>query len=131
MGQKSATSEDTMDWSDKNENALLTIIYERVKQDVNAAPTFKPSDWKDIDEELFLETGVRYGSDKVKGKYNRLRIKQRLFSDLLEHTGVTYDLSSNTVFTAEDVWQMFYKVPIINPTLLFVFYFSHTMCFTT
>ncbi|KAF5206475.1 hypothetical protein FRX31_003938 [Thalictrum thalictroides] len=49
------------------------------------------------------------GGEKLKGKYNRLRIRHRLFLDLLEHTGVTFDTASNVVFAAEEVWQMFYK----------------------
>ena len=63
-----------------------------------------------MDEELKLITGVRYGSDKLKGKYNRLRIKNRLFGDLITHTGVTFDASLNIVNAPEDVWQHFYKV---------------------
>ncbi|KAL5722029.1 hypothetical protein ACHQM5_005599 [Ranunculus cassubicifolius] len=88
MGKKSETNEDVKDWPEKNEGAFLKILYERVKLDINGAPTFKPSDWKAMDEELFLEIGVRYWEEKLKGKYNRLRIKERQFAELVVHTGV-------------------------------------------
>ncbi|KAL5723759.1 hypothetical protein ACHQM5_007115 [Ranunculus cassubicifolius] len=52
-------------------------------QDINVAPTFKLSDWNDMDNELFVEVGVRYGANKLKRKYNRLQIKERQFSELL------------------------------------------------
>ncbi|KAL5699869.1 hypothetical protein ACHQM5_030706 [Ranunculus cassubicifolius] len=109
MGKKSETNEDVKDWPEKNEASFLKILYERVKLDINGAPTFKTSDWKAIDEELFLEIGVRYGEDKLKGKYNRLRIKERQFAELLERTGVTYEVSTNIVNANQDVWQSFFK----------------------
>ena len=114
MGGKNGNSEDAKDWSENNENAFLLILYERVKKDPNGTPIFKPSDWLEMDDELFLVTGERYGTDRLKGKYNRLRTKHRCFSELLEHTGVTYDSSSNTVFATEDVWQMFNQVIIYD-----------------
>ena len=90
---------------------FLQIVYKKVKWDPNGAPTFKPSNWHNMDEELFLVVGKRYRAERLKGKYQRLRIKHRLFSDLFDHTGVTYNSNLNTVKAREDVWQLFYKVP--------------------
>ena len=89
----------------------MQIVYEKVKQDLNGAPTFKPSDWHNMDEDLFLPIGKRYRAERLKGKYQHLRIKHRLFLDLLDHTSVTYDSNLNNVNCGEDVWQLFYKVP--------------------
>ena len=111
MGGHSGDGEDTMDWSEKNENTFLQIVYEKVKRDPNGARTFKPSDWDNMDEELFLAVGKRYRVERLKGKYQRLRIKHRLFLDLLNHTSITYDSNLNKVNCGEDVWQLFYKVP--------------------
>ncbi|PIA58825.1 hypothetical protein AQUCO_00500632v1 [Aquilegia coerulea] len=109
MGVKNGENDDNMDWTDNNENAFLSMLHEKVKRDPKGAPTFKTSDWNAMDNELYLSIGERYGAERLKGKYNRLRSKHRYFSDLLEHIGVTYDLGSNTVFAPEDVWQMFFK----------------------
>ncbi|PIA31877.1 hypothetical protein AQUCO_04700019v1 [Aquilegia coerulea] len=113
-----------MDWTDNNENAFLSMLHEKVKRDPKGAPTFKTSDWNAMDNELYLSIGKRYGAERLKGKYNRLRSKHRDFSDLLEHTGVTYDLGSNTVFAPEDVWQMFFKVVNIKIFDIIMFYIS-------
>ena len=104
MGGKYGNSEDAKDWSENNENAFLSILYERVKKDPNGTPIFKPSDWIEMDDELFLVTGERYGTERLKGKYNRLRTKHRYFSELLEHTGVTYDLSHYSIYFINFIW---------------------------
>ena len=114
MGGKNGDGEDAKEWSDYNENVFLKILNERVKKDPNGSPSFKPSDWQEMNEELFLVIGEKYGPNKLKGKFNRLRQKHRQFCDLLEHTGVTYDSNSNTVFAPEDVWQIFYQVSSLH-----------------
>ncbi|KAJ9134996.1 hypothetical protein P3X46_032222 [Hevea brasiliensis] len=81
----------------------------KLKRILMKHPVFKQSDWQEMDDELYLVTEEKYGIDKPKGKYNHLCVKHWQFSELLEHTGVTYDSNSNIVFTVEDVWQMFYK----------------------
>ena len=110
MGGKNNECEDVKEWSEVNEIEFLRILYERVKKDPNGTPSFKSTNWQQIGEELFLSSRERYTVDKLKGKYNRLRQKHYQFSELLEHTGVTYDSNANVVFAAEDVWQMFYAV---------------------
>ncbi|KAJ9130711.1 hypothetical protein P3X46_034158 [Hevea brasiliensis] len=92
MGGKIGDGEDVKEWPETNEVAFLRILYKRVKKDPNGTLSFKRSDWQEL-----------------KGKYNRLRVKHRQFSKLLEHTGVTYDSNLNINFAAEDVWHRFYK----------------------
>ena len=58
-----------------NESIFLSILYERVKKDPNSTPSFKATDWQDMDEEMYLATGERYGPMKLQGKYNRPRQK--------------------------------------------------------
>ena len=85
-------------------------FYMRVKKHPNGTPSFKQVDWNEIDEELFSVIGQKYGADRLQGKYNRLRLKHRQFSDLISHTGVTYSPSSNQVYATEEVWKLFKKV---------------------
>ena len=59
---------------------------------------------------MIRATKLDYGIDKLKGKWNRLRSEHRLFSDLLAHTGVTWDPNTNQVNAPEEVWQHFYMV---------------------
>ncbi|KAJ8759894.1 hypothetical protein K2173_009995 [Erythroxylum novogranatense] len=109
MGGKGIEVDDAKDWPEKNEYAFLLILYERVKNDPKHAPSFKPSDWEAMDKELTKVIMESYGIEKLKGKYNRLRTKHRQFSELLNHTGVTYESESNTVHAPEEVWQMFFQ----------------------
>ncbi|KAK8715204.1 hypothetical protein V6N13_042542 [Hibiscus sabdariffa] len=53
--------------------------------------------------------GVDYGIDRLKGKFNRLRIKYHHFSELIGHTGVKWDVTSNTVHASQDIWEGFFK----------------------
>ncbi|KAK8716166.1 hypothetical protein V6N13_043484 [Hibiscus sabdariffa] len=53
--------------------------------------------------------GVDYGIDRLKGKFNRLRIKYRHFFELIGHTGVKWDVTSNTVHASQDIWEGFFK----------------------
>ena len=62
-------------WPDTNENIYLQMLYKRVRNDPNNTPSFKTSDYQQMDEEIFATTGTRYGPDKLKAKYNCLRIR--------------------------------------------------------
>ncbi|CAH9088070.1 unnamed protein product [Cuscuta europaea] len=63
-----------------------------------------------MDSEMLIRGHYQYGSDRLRGKYNRLEIIHRQFSQLLAHTGVTYDSSRNVVYATEECWQKFYKL---------------------
>ncbi|XP_052175333.1 uncharacterized protein LOC127790090 [Diospyros lotus] len=51
-----------------------------------------------------------YGIDRLKGKWNHLRKVHRLFSELLGHTGFTWDPNTNKVNAPDEVWQHFYMI---------------------
>ncbi|KAF7808287.1 hypothetical protein G2W53_035030 [Senna tora] len=68
-----------------------------------ATSTFKQAVWEEIDSEFSKIIGENYGVDRLKGKYNRLRMQYREFSTLLAHIGVTWDSTSNKVNAPEDV----------------------------
>ncbi|KAL2512672.1 Myb DNA-bind 3 domain-containing protein [Abeliophyllum distichum] len=51
-----------------------------------------------------------YGVERLKEKWNRLHKVHRMFSELLGHTGVTWDPNTNKVNAAEEVWQHFYMI---------------------
>ncbi|KAL2541795.1 Myb DNA-bind 3 domain-containing protein [Abeliophyllum distichum] len=59
---------------------------------------------------MIATTKMDYGIERLKGKWNRLRKVHRMFSELLGHTGVTWDPNTNKVNAAEEVWQHFYMV---------------------
>ncbi|XP_031112048.1 uncharacterized protein LOC116016021 [Ipomoea triloba] len=53
--------------------------------------------------------GLSYGMTKLKGKCSRLKLMYVQFSELISHTGVTYNSLTNTVDACEDTWKKFEK----------------------
>lgn len=52
------------------------------------------------------------GVERLKGKFNRLRLQHREFSTLISRTGVTWDPEANKVNAPEEVWEEMYKVSL-------------------
>ncbi|KAM7251203.1 hypothetical protein ACFE04_023086 [Oxalis oulophora] len=55
--------------------------------------------------EMKVLVGISYGVEKLKSKYHRLRGSYRQFIELINHTGVTWDVDANKVYTPEEIWQ--------------------------
>ncbi|XP_052188897.1 uncharacterized protein At2g29880-like [Diospyros lotus] len=110
MGGHRGKTKEPMSWSDENEHAFIGILYENVKSGMLQCSTFTKDDWGKINQAMITLTKTDYGIDRLKGKWNRLRKVHRLFSELLGHTGVTWDPNTNTVNAPEEVWQHFYTI---------------------
>ncbi|CAI9271179.1 unnamed protein product [Lactuca saligna] len=112
-------SGDAMDWTEECEKYLLDILHERVKRDPNGAPIFKGTDWVEMDEQIFMKFAIRYGAEMLKGKYHRMRPMHTKFSELINHTGVTWDAASGK---RDKVFKTFKKKGCkIYPLLILVF----------
>lgn len=96
------------EWSKANVTIFIEIIYEKVKQNKLQTSTFRNSVWEEINKEVHLATNINYRVDRLKGKWNRLRTRYRLFAALLAHTGVTMDPNTGKVNAPEEVWAEFY-----------------------
>ncbi|KAG6525653.1 hypothetical protein ZIOFF_015619 [Zingiber officinale] len=96
------------DWSKTNVTMFVDIIYEKVKHNKLQTSTFTNTVWEEINKELYQVTNKNYGVERLKGKWNRLRTRQRLFTALLVHTGVTMDPDTDKVNVPEEVWAEFY-----------------------
>ncbi|XP_023735060.1 uncharacterized protein LOC111882929 [Lactuca sativa] len=62
-----------------------------------------------MDEQIFMKFAIRYGPEKLKGKYHRMRSVHTKFSELINHTGVTWDAASGKVFANDTVWDDYFK----------------------
>ncbi|KAK8631744.1 hypothetical protein V6N13_028524 [Hibiscus sabdariffa] len=109
MGGKGKDIDDTKDWPKANEVTLIQILVGKVREGKLQSSTFKKEVWAEINNEMHEAIGVDYGIDRLKGKFNRLRIKYRHFSELIGHTGVKWDVTSNTVHASQDIWEGFFK----------------------
>ncbi|XP_074579187.1 L10-interacting MYB domain-containing protein-like [Curcuma longa] len=96
------------EWSKANVVMFVDIIYEKVKQNKLQTSTFTNTVWDEINKELYQATKKNYGVERLKGKWNCLRTRQRLFAALLAHTGVTMDPDTGKVNAPKEVWAEFY-----------------------
>lgn len=107
------THETPEKWSEECERYFLEVLGERVKRDPNGAPIFKGTDWIEMDEVIFLKFGMRYGPEKLKGKYHRMRSAHTKFNELISNTGVTWSSVTGMVSANEAIWDAFFKVCFI------------------
>nr|KAJ0190992.1 hypothetical protein LSAT_V11C800412780 [Lactuca sativa] len=52
---------------------------------------------------------TRYGPKKLKGKYHHMRFVHTKFSELINHTSVTWDVASGKVFANDTVWDDYFR----------------------
>ncbi|KAG6503472.1 hypothetical protein ZIOFF_035787 [Zingiber officinale] len=109
-GHNSGIDVEKYEWSKVNVVMFVEIIYDKVKQNKLQTSTFSNVVWEEINKELYQATKTNYGVDRLKGKWNRLRIRQRLFAALLAHTGVTMNPDTGKVNAPEEVWAEFYMI---------------------
>ncbi|KAL2523734.1 Myb DNA-bind 3 domain-containing protein [Abeliophyllum distichum] len=108
-GHRDKTKE-PMSWSDENEHVFIGILYDNVKSGKLQCSTFTKDEWSKINLDMIVVTKSDNVVERLKGKWNHLRKVHRLFSELLGHTSVTWDLNTNQVNAAEEVWQHFYTI---------------------
>nr|POF27139.1 hypothetical protein CFP56_08514 [Quercus suber] len=65
---------------------------------------FKDPMWQSITAKLNKQTKKSFPHKKVVHKHNRLRLKQRKWSQLLKHTGLGWDEHTQTVIGPDEVW---------------------------
>ncbi|GJT65682.1 L10-interacting MYB domain-containing protein [Tanacetum coccineum] len=110
MSKNKDSHGETVLWSEEREIYFLELLAKRVNRDPNGAPVFKPSDWMHMSEKLFLKFGLSYCQIKLKGMYNRMRIMHTKFSELISHTGVTWNFETSKVEAHGDVLGAFTQV---------------------
>ena len=95
--------DDAMEWTEDCERFFLEILAERVKRHVDGSSIFTLTDWFNMDEQIFLKFAIRYGPDKLKGKYHRLRIRHNKFGELISDADVKWDPLSGKVVADDTV----------------------------
>ncbi|OMO95459.1 hypothetical protein COLO4_15868 [Corchorus olitorius] len=110
MGRMGKEVEDAKDWSKVNEDAFIQLLISKVREGKLQSSTFKKEVWSEINDELREVIGQDYGIYRLRGKLNRLRTRHRQFSELIGHTGVKWDVTSNVVNAAQNIWEDFFKI---------------------
>ena len=103
MAQETQDVDDKM-WSPYIEQIFIDIMVDKQQKGNMEHGIFKATTWLSITKVLNEQTGKSFLSKQVKDKHNRLRKKQRKWGQLLWHTGLGWDETTQTVIASEEVW---------------------------
>ena len=121
MASKSQDKDDKK-WPAYIEHIFIEIMLEEQLKGSMPNGVFKGSLWPSITAELNQRTGKDFNCKQVLQKHNRLRTKQRKWSQLLtKHTGLGWDEQTKTVTCSDEVWQNVIAVCL----LLFINYITY------
>ena len=95
---------DEKKWPPHVEHTFIEIMLEEQLKGSMPNGVFKGSTWASITIELNQKIGKDFITKQVQQKHNRLRLKQRKWSQLLRHTGLGWDEQTQTVTFSNEVW---------------------------
>ena len=95
---------DEKKWPSHVEHIFIEIMLEEQLKGNMPNSVFKGSTWASITIELNQKIGKDFITKQVQQKHNRLRLKQRKWSQLLRHTGLGWDEQTQTVTFSNEVW---------------------------
>ena len=96
---------DEKKWPPHVEHIFVEIMLEEQLKGNMPSGVFKGPTWASITAELNRRTGKDFVFKQVQQKHNRLRLKQRKWSQLLRHMGLGWDEQTQTVTCSDEVWQ--------------------------
>ena len=95
---------DEKKWPSHVEHIFIEIMLEEQLKGNMPNSVFKGSTWASITIELNQKIRKDFITKQVQQKHNRLRLKQRKWSQLLRHTGLGWDEQTQTVTFSNEVW---------------------------
>lgn len=98
-------AEDQKLWPPQIEWLLIDLMVEECIKGNMSDGIFKRSTWNNMVIELNARANRSFSHKQLKKKFNGLRTRHRIFSQLLEHTGMHWNPVTNTVTASEEVWQ--------------------------
>ncbi|PKI46646.1 hypothetical protein CRG98_032988 [Punica granatum] len=100
--------ENIIDWTDHMEFAFINIMLEKLR--TTHTTTWKQKIWDEITTEMInLFPDKQLCLQKVKDKHQRMKTNFTRFSEIVRHTGVGWDVDTNTITAGPDVWAIFIK----------------------
>ena len=91
-------------WPPHIEKIFIDIMVDEQQKGNMEHGTFKASTWLSITNALNEQTGKSFHPKQLQQKHNRLRSKQKKWSQLLSHTKLGWDETTQTVTASEEVW---------------------------
>ncbi|OWM63214.1 hypothetical protein CDL15_Pgr010614 [Punica granatum] len=97
-----------LEWTDALESAFIDVLLEKFTR--THTTSWKGKDWQQMNKELEEQfPGTTLGIKKLQQKLRRLRTQYTQFTELVSHTGVGWDETTNTVKASAHVWDKFIK----------------------
>lgn len=93
---------DEKKWPPHVEHIFIEIMLEEQLKGNMPSGVFKGSTWASITAELNRRTEKDFVFKQVQQKHNRLRLKQRKWSQLLRHTGLGWDEQTQIVTCSDE-----------------------------
>uniref|UniRef100_A0A2N9EE18 Myb/SANT-like domain-containing protein n=1 Tax=Fagus sylvatica TaxID=28930 RepID=A0A2N9EE18_FAGSY len=107
MGTGIYAREDAKLWPARLEKLFIDIMVEEMHKGNMPMGIFKLKTWCKILEELNLRSKQSFKLKQVKAKYNRLKQKYRVFSQLLQQNGFVWHGETNSVTASDEVWESY------------------------
>ena len=96
--------EDGKLWLAPMEKHFIDILVEEELKGNMPQGQFKNGLWTSIVCEFNLRANKNYNREQLRQKYQRLKGRHRVFSQLLRHTGMGWDPIVNMIVGSEDAW---------------------------
>ena len=98
-------AEDQKLWPPQIEKLFIDIMVEECIKGNMLDGVFKRSTWNKVVTELNVHVNRTFNHRQVKTKFNKLRTRYRISSQLLDHTRMSWNLVTNTVTASNEAWQ--------------------------
>ena len=92
-------------WPPNVEKLFIELMLEELMKGNMHEGNFHKRIWEKILQELNKQSNRNYRLLQLKTKFARLRQRHRIFSQLLQHTGLGWDAETNTVSGSDEVWR--------------------------
>ena len=103
MAQETQDVDDNVMWPSHIEQIFIDIMVEEQQKGNMEHGVFKAKTWLSITKSLIAQIGKTFLPKQVKDKHDRLRQKQRKWGQLLRHTGLGWDETTQTVTASKEV----------------------------
>ena len=104
MEQRIVDAEDRKLWPEAVEKHFIDILLEEDAKGNMPQGQFKTRTWTVVMNEFNKRANKNYNKTQLTQKYQRMKGRHRIFSQLIGRTGMGWDPISNTVMASEEAW---------------------------
>ncbi|KAL0010676.1 hypothetical protein SO802_005784 [Lithocarpus litseifolius] len=110
MEERTTDAEDGKLWPSVVEKHFIDVLLEEEAKGNMPQGQFKTGTWTVVLNEFNKRTNKNYNKTQLTQKFQRLKGRHRIFSQLIGRTGMGWDPIANTVTASEDAWAAAFAV---------------------